>query len=111
MECIAITLPERIPLVEKLAKDIQLPIEIFNAVSGLLYLDKYKDFIHILKGEKITNGMIGCLESHIQILQEVESKNNVLIFEDDCEFISDSVDFFPLDFDIICLGTNENVEY
>lgn len=111
MQCIAITLPERIPLVEKLANDIQMNIEIFNAVSGLLYLDKYEAFTHILKGEKITNGMIGCLESHIQILQD--SQDNIVIFEDDCEFLENSMSFFHdlYDFDIICLGTNENVEY
>ena len=89
------------------------PIEIFNAVSGLLYVDKYKDFTHVLRNEKITNGMIGCLESHIQILQEIEPDKNLLLFEDDCEFIEDSMTFFHdlHDFDILCLGTNENVDY
>ena len=113
MECIAITLPNRLKLVEKLAKDIKLPVEIFNAISGLLYIDKYEGFTHILKGEKITNGMIGCLESHIQVLEEIEPDKNLLLFEDDCEFIEDSSSFFHdlHDFDIMCLGTNENVEF
>ena len=55
--------------------------------------------------------MIGCLESHIHILQD--SQDNIVIFEDDCEFVEDSMTFFHdlHDFDILCLGTNENVEY
>jgi hypothetical protein len=109
MECFAITLPYRLHIVKKLENDIQYPITIFDAISGLSYLDKYEGFTHILIGKNITEGMIGCLESHIQILKN--SKENVLIFEDDCEFVSNSVDFFPLDFDIMCLGTNENVEF
>jgi GR25 family glycosyltransferase involved in LPS biosynthesis len=109
MDCVVITLPERILLVEKLMNDIQMPLTIFDAVSGLSYVNKYKDFKHILHSEKITEGMIGCLESHIQILKGAQY--NVLIFEDDCEFVSDSNDFFIDDFDIMCLGTNENVEF
>ena len=68
MDCLVITLPERLDLVKKLMNDIQMPLTIFDAVSGLSYVDKYKDFKHILRSEKITEGMIGCLESHIQIL-------------------------------------------
>jgi GR25 family glycosyltransferase involved in LPS biosynthesis len=107
MDCVAITLPERLSIVKQLEQDIKYPITIFNAIRG--NINDYNDFKHILPNEKITNGMIGCLESHIQILKSVEQ--NVLIFEDDCECLSNSNDFFVDDFDIMCLGTNENVEF
>jgi GR25 family glycosyltransferase involved in LPS biosynthesis len=107
MDCYAITLPERLELVTKLANDILMPINIFNAIKG--NLNNYKAFKHILSNEKITAGMIGCLESHIEILKN--ANRNIIIFEDDCEFVSDSKEFTPDDFDILCLGTNENVEF
>jgi len=109
MDCVAITLPDRIKYVKKLAHDINMSITIFNAVSGLTYLDKYLGLKHILRSEMITAGMIGCLESHIQILKD--ATKTIIIFEDDCEYVSNSNDFRPLDFDILCLGTNENVEF
>jgi len=109
MECVAITLPDRLEYVEQLTQDINMDITIFNALSGLSFLDNYLGFKHVLQSEMITAGMIGCLESHIHILKE--SNKNVLIFEDDCEFVSNSKEFYPLDFDILCLGTNENVEF
>ena len=109
MDIVSITLPERLEIVKQLEQNIKQPITIFNAIKG--DLTNYIDFKHILPNEKITSGMIGCLESHIEILKN--AKRNILIYEDDCEFVSDCNEFMKTvpNYDILCLGTNENVEY
>ena len=110
MEFYAITLPERLCIVEKLEEDLQQKITIFHAIDGKNY-SIFDNFIH-LRGEKITYGMIGCLLSHLIILRTTSS--DITIFEDDCEFIGDKDelnDFINTDFDILCLGTNENVDF
>jgi GR25 family glycosyltransferase involved in LPS biosynthesis len=107
MDIVAITLEERLPIVKKLEEDIKQPITIFNALKG--NINSYNNFKHILPSQKITEGMIGCLESHLTILRN--ATRNTLIFEDDCVYVSDSSEFAPIDFDILCLGTNENVEF
>lgn len=111
MKAVAITLPDRIELVKTLEKSLGYPITIFNAIKGGNYLDDFKDFKHPLPDETITPGMIGCLLSHMTILKE--TKEDILIFEDDCEYISDYSEFIRNvpKFDILCLGTNENVDY
>ena len=111
MKAVAITLPDRIELVKTLEKSLGYPITIFNAIKGGNYLDDFKDFKHPLPDEPITPGMIGCLLSHMTILKE--TKEDILIFEDDCEYISDYSEFIRNvpKFDILCLGTNENVDY
>lgn len=111
MKAVAITLPDRIELVKTLEKSLGYPITIFNAIKGGNYLDDFKDFKHPLPDETITPGMIGCLLSHMTILKE--TKEDILIFEDDCEYVSDYSEFIRNvpKFDILCLGTNENVDY
>ena len=111
MEFYAITLHERLSIVEKLQKDLKQKITIFNAIDGSIY-SMFDNFTHILKNEKITSGMVGCLLSHLIILRTTSS--HITIFEDDCEFIGDKDelnDFINTDFDILCLGTNENVDF
>lgn len=109
MNCVAITLPERLSYVKELEEKIKMPITIFNALRG--HRTMFENFGHILPNESITNGMIGCLLSHLTLLKE--AKTNILIFEDDCEFVSDINEYFKCvpEFDILCLGTNENVDY
>jgi GR25 family glycosyltransferase involved in LPS biosynthesis len=111
MKYLAITLPDRIEIVKTLEKEIGVPITIFNAIQGKDFLEDFKDFKHPLSDEPITPGMIGCVLSHMTLLKE--AKTDILIFEDDCEYVSDYSEFIRNipNFDILCLGTNENVEY
>jgi len=111
MECVAITLPDRLEIMKILEKNIKNPIHIFNAIDGKQHIDEFKDFKHVLPSETISPGMIGCLLSHIEVLKN--AKTNILIFEDDCEYVSDCSKFInqnPI-FDILLLGTNENVDF
>uniref|UniRef100_A0A6C0D6N3 Glycosyl transferase family 25 domain-containing protein n=1 Tax=viral metagenome TaxID=1070528 RepID=A0A6C0D6N3_9ZZZZ len=111
MECYSICLPERIEYVKILEKKIKNPIYIFNAIDGKKHIDEFKDFKHVLPSETISAGMIGCLLSHIEVLKN--AKTNILIFEDDCEYVSDCSEFIKENciFDILLLGTNENVDF
>ena len=63
------------------------------------------------------NGCIGCSESHLAVMEECiqNNYNNVLIFEDDFEFIIDKYEFKnyldnffkkKIDYDILLLGVN-----
>ena len=65
----------------------------------------------------MSNGEVGCLLSHIEIIKEAEKKGfeNVLIFEDDVVFCDDFnaklAEFManvPSDWDMIYLGGNHN---
>lgn len=111
MECYSICLPERIEIVKELEKKIQFPITIFNAIQGRIYREYFRTFTHIVSSNQISDGMIGCLLSHIQILKQ--AKTNILLFEDDCEYVYDCSEFIinAPDYDILCLGVNENVDY
>jgi GR25 family glycosyltransferase involved in LPS biosynthesis len=111
MDCYSICLPERIEYVKLLEEKIQFPINIFNAIQGEKYREYFRAFRHVLSNNTITYGMIGCVLSHIQILKK--AKTNILLFEDDCEYVSDCSEFVinAPDYDILCLGTNENVDY
>jgi GR25 family glycosyltransferase involved in LPS biosynthesis len=111
MEVVAICLKERLPIIKTLEIKIQKPISIFNAILGAEYTSEFSGFKHVLERESITSGMIGCLLSHINILKN--AKTDILIFEDDCEYISDYSEFIASapEYDILCLGNNENVDY
>ena len=105
---------ERVLAISLLEKDFGEKINIFNAIEGTDYMNVFSDFTHIKKDQKFTAGMIGCLLSHVELLKS--DFDTICIFEDDCEFIGkkdELLDFIQSapPFDILCLGTNEHVDY
>jgi len=115
--CISIWLPslvERYEIIKTLEKNIKQPIYIFNAIDGTQHKDKYLDCSHILKGQSINPGIIGCTLSHLEVLKNMKY-DSIVIFEDDCTFHGDLVELNNFiknapEFDILCLGTSETVE-
>ena len=73
----------------------------FNAVNGNLYNYNYKN---------ITNGQIGCLSSHIDIIRYAQAKKykKILILEDDVIFKENIIDFHKY---IHILPTNWDMFY
>jgi len=115
--CTSIWLPslsERYEIIKTLEKNIKKPIRIFNAIDGSLHTDKYVNYRHILKGQSINSGIIGCTLSHLEVLKNMNT-DAIVIFEDDCTFHGDLVELNNFiknapEFDILCLGTSETVE-
>ena len=109
--CTSIWLPsliERYEIIKTLEKNIKQPIYIFNAIDGTKHKDKYMDYSHILKGQSINPGIIGCSLSHLEILKNMNT-DAIVIFEDDCTFHGDLVELNNFiknapDFDILWLG-------
>ncbi len=108
---------ERLPLIQTLEERMKRPIIIFEASDG-------KDVVglpkrHPLSREQITNGILGCLDSHIRLLVNMIQSNYDMIgvFEDDAEMLvtDDTLTDFHKkvsgDWDILVLGANEWVEY
>ena len=84
-----------------------LTVERFSAVDG--NPDKIVS--------KLTDGAIGCIKSHLNIIKLAKELNlkNVLIFEDDVEFIDDLNNIFqeyykqiPTDWGLLYFGVNHN---
>jgi GR25 family glycosyltransferase involved in LPS biosynthesis len=102
--------------IDNLESKLKKDIHIFQAYDGNKYIKEYENHKHILAGQTITAGMIGCLKSHLDIIRN-NNYDKFVIFEDDCEFVSsiEELNIFllniPSDYDIICLGTNENVDF
>jgi GR25 family glycosyltransferase involved in LPS biosynthesis len=115
--CNSIWLPsltERYELIKTLEKSIRVPINIFSAIDGVKYRDRYLDYRHILSGQIINPGMIGCTLSHLELLRNLDS-DYITIFEDDSTFHGDLAELNNFirdapEFDILCLGTSETVE-
>lgn len=113
--CVSIWLPvltERYNIIKKLENDLKTIINIFNAVDGNDFLNEFKNFRHVLYGQKINAGMVGCVLSHLELLKRNQT---ITIFEDDCIFTAqlDTLNSFissAPDFDILCLGVSEIVE-
>jgi GR25 family glycosyltransferase involved in LPS biosynthesis len=92
--CNSIWLPsltERYELIKTLEKSIRVPINIFTAIDGVKYRDRYLDYRHILSRQIINPGMIGCTLSHLELLRNLNS-DYITIFEDDCTFHGDLVE-------------------
>ena len=103
---------ERVNAVKQLEIDLGVCLNIFDAIIG--NIDLFSNFTHIRKDQKITSGMIGCLLSHVKLLKG--DFDRLCIFEDDCELIGKKEELFDFiesvpPFDILCLGTNEHVDY
>lgn len=113
--CYSIWLPsliERYPIIKELEFNLKKNIFIFNAIDGKEYVEKFKNFKHVLYGQKINSGIIGCSLSHLELLKKNET---ITIFEDDCTFNGnlDELNSFiknAPEFDILCLGVSEMVE-
>ena len=109
------SLKERNIHINNLELALQKQIFRYEAYDGKNYIFSFKNHTHILPGEIVTPGIIGCLLSHISILKTIK-ENKYVIFEDDCEFVGDlkELDIFlntVPKFDILCLGATEYVEY
>ena len=115
------SLQERSKYIDTLELVLQKKIIRYPAYNGKEYTNFFKGYTHILPREKITDGMIGCLLSHIDILTKInenenENKNKYVIYEDDCEFVGnlDELEIFLntiSEYDLICLGANEYVDF
>jgi hypothetical protein len=108
------SLTERKPLIDTLEEKLSKKINIFHAIDGKEHFQDYINHRHILAGQKVTPGMIGCLLSHVEILK-TSPYNMYAIFEDDCEFVGNKEELYKFcsdisGFDILCLSTSENVD-
>jgi glycosyl transferase family 25 len=80
---------ERIPIMNKLAKQLNTKIKLVSAVDGNLHADHPRQCAtHFqIKCCKVrSNGEIGCVLSHLKIWKQMVDENieYALIFEDDC---------------------------
>lgn len=102
--------PDRWKDVQKQFKKHNLQVTRFNAVDGnpMGWTDKHFQ----LKKSSFT-GAMGCLASHLDIynLAKTNGWKNVLIIEDDCDFINDlnkifdkSISTLPSDWDLLYFG-------
>lgn len=108
------TLTERLPLITSLSEALQIPITIQSAVTDDETITKYMKFQHIHRGQVLKKGVISCTLTHIQALKEATS--DIIIFEDDAELVATKAEFDLYinnapQFDILCLGTSENVDF
>lgn len=118
LECYCIwlsSLKEREKIINNLESSLDKIIFRFDAFDGQYYTNNFVDFKHIVPNEPINNGMIGCLLSHVGIMEIVHS-SKYSIFEDDCECVASSkeintfVQSIP-EYDILCLSANEYVKF
>lgn len=80
---------ERKPLIAKMEAKLGTPIRIHSASDGSASMqDPSFSKAHIETGATVTQGAIGCLESHIAVLDEFASSGDKyrLILEDDTVF-------------------------
>lgn len=119
----------------KLQSDLNVSIQIIEAINGHAFLQTYPNFprrhpFEIIakergipnKGQFLSNsGEVGCLLSHVSILYHANQQNlpYIGIFEDDAEFITNSenlnqflqiIDSLPQKWDFLVLGANEWVQ-
>ena len=115
--CYSIWLPslkERKPLIKQLEADIQQPITIFEAINGKKFVSNYVEFKNVDATGSIKPGAIGCLLSHVELLQS-STEDSIVVFEDDCVFNSSLAELHSFiedapQFDILCMATNITVE-
>ena len=106
---------ERLPLIEELKEKTGLPLQIFSASNGeATWNNEAIVKRHPSRFDNLTQGMIGCLESHMTILErEVASTEPFFLFEDDAEMLApfqDFIDGAPPQWDILLLGANQIVD-
>jgi len=110
---------ERLPIIEKLEKDLNIPITIVSASDGS-ELWGARELKHPWRFDTLTQGMVGCGLSHYNILSKVDG-DGVLILEDDAKvnctlgeintLLKDMKDISEDDWDILLLGANDYVEH
>jgi GR25 family glycosyltransferase involved in LPS biosynthesis len=114
--CSVIWLPslvERLPIIKELEQSLKTTLEIFHAIDGVQHVEQFTGFKHILYGQQMNTGMIGCVLSHLELLKNTQS--DVTVFEDDCIFhgnleeLNSFIQNAP-PFDILCLGVSELVD-
>jgi len=96
----------------------KLPITFFNASDGKEWWNSTMPHNHPWHNDTLTQGMMGCTQSHLNILNTT-TENGVYIFEDDAElilpmelvneYINDVLKNSGNSWDIILLGANEYV--
>lgn len=84
---------ERIPLIETLENKLKIKLNIFEGANGYKLVEEGHPTTCQQRGPPFTRGAgdIGCTVSHINICRDALLKkyDYIVIFEDDCEFISD----------------------
>lgn len=115
---------ERIPIIENLENKLHMKLNIFEAVNGYKLVEEGHPTTCLFRGPPSTRsaGDIGCVVSHINICRDALLKKYeyVVIFEDDCEFISDlsPLNYYINEFinlnlpwDLFLLGLRSNVSH
>jgi GR25 family glycosyltransferase involved in LPS biosynthesis len=113
---------ERDPYVRGLQETFFIPLEVVAASTGESWLTHPAiSKQHVRTGEQVTQGMLGCAHSHIDLLY-ASVKGGVgelYVFEDDCALIAppsaiahwvDLMKQSTVPWDILLLGANEYVE-
>ena len=106
----------RLQLIENLRAQINTPLQIFFASDGsATWNDLRVTKLHPRKNCLLTQGMVGCVESHMAILG-LGGDAPFFVFEDDTEMrlpfqeVQDFIDSVEMRWDILVLGANEYVE-
>ena len=105
---------ERLPLIDGIKATMKGPVSVFSAIDN----SKEGTLTHPWEKRPVTKGEIGCAHSHLAILRNAVKlgRKHIIIFEDDCEFLSSQaqvynfIDGISDPWDILLLGANEYVE-
>jgi GR25 family glycosyltransferase involved in LPS biosynthesis len=114
---------EREGLVQALQADFFIPLEVMAASTGEDWLRR-PDIVkkHVRQGQEVTQGMLGCAHSHIDLLYRSLKEGGIeelYVFEDDCQLRAapaaikawvDRMRSTGAPWDILLLGANEYVE-
>ena len=112
---------ERSTAIEALQRTFFMPLVVTPASNGEAWMrDATVSKRHVLAGQQVTQGMLGCAESHMNLLSRGlhEGLDELAIFEEDCEFVVgghtvkewvDGVRASGVPWDILLLGANEYV--
>ena len=108
---------ERVSLIRDLGIDLDRDIQVFEALDGTALANTGFPTRHPLPGQKITPGIIGCVASHVELIEAAfrKSHEHVCIFEDDAEVVGNLEDYLACvaklpPADVVCFGTNEIVD-
>jgi len=107
---------DRLPLIKNLEKQSGLKLQIFFASDGSdAWNNPDTPKLHPWRYSYLSQGMVGCTESHIGILQKDYTKP-FFIFEDDAELVvpfeavQKFIESVKCDWDILLLSANEYIE-
>ena len=113
------SLTNRLPLIEDIKTVTDISLNIFNAFDGSEWW-RTMPLQHPWRFDKITQGMVGCTQSHLAVLDSIQNQpmDAMYLFEDDAVFVKpikdlnvylDNIEKSGLEWDIILLGANEYV--